>query len=255
MDSPTEMPSILVLWDVDHTLIENGGVSKEVYAVAFEILTGRPVAELVETDGRTDPSIMGDLLAHHGSSLSYDEGVRDALVDALKSKVDQLRERGHALPGAAAALEALRGVSHVVQSVLTGNIQPNAVVKLATFGLDRFVDFEVGGYGSDDSVRWRLVRIAQLRAEAKYPDRQFARSNTVVIGDTPRDVQTGLKGGARVIAVASGPSGTAELRAAGADVVLEDLVDTAALLRAVLGGQAASPEADSAGAAVLPSPE
>ncbi len=100
--------------------------------------------------------------------------------------------------------------------------------------------------GSDDSVRWRLVRIAQLRAEAKYPGRQFARSNTVVIGDTPRDVLTGLKGGARVIAVATGSSSAAELRAAGADVVLADLVDTAALLRAVLEAQPASSEADSA---------
>jgi phosphoglycolate phosphatase len=246
MDSPTNRPSILVLWDVDHTLIENGGVSKEVYAAAFEFLTGRPVTELVETDGRTDPIIMGDLLAHHGSSLSYDERVREALVEALKSKIDQLWERGHALPGAVAALEALKRESNVVQAVLTGNIQPNAVVKLAAFGLDRFVDFEVGGYGSDDSVRWRLVRIAQLRAEAKYPGRQFARSNTVVIGDTPRDVQTGLKGGARVIAVATGSSSAAELSAAGADVVLPDLVDTAALLRAVLEGHPASPEADSA---------
>jgi phosphoglycolate phosphatase len=246
MENPTDMPMILVLWDVDHTLIENGGVSKEVYAAAFEILTGRPVTEPVETDGRTDPSIMGDLLARHGSSLSYDDRVREALVNALKSRIDKLRERGQALPGAAAALEALKGESHVVQTVLTGNIQPNAVVKLTAFGLDRFVDFEVGGYGSDDSVRWRLVRIAQVRAEAKYSGRQFARSNTVVIGDTPRDVQTGLKGGARVIAVATGSSSTAELRAAGADVVLADLVDTDALLRAVLEAPPASAETDSA---------
>lgn len=236
----------LVLWDIDHTLIENGGVSKEVYSTVFEMLTGRPVTEPVETDGRTDPSIMSDLLARHGSSLSYNERVREALIDALNSKVDRLRERGHTLPGAAAALEALKREPHVVQTVLTGNIKPNAVVKLSVFGLDRFLDLDVGGYGSDDSVRWRLVRIAQLRAEAKYPSRQFARSNTVVIGDTPRDVQTGLKGGARVIAVATGSSSTAELRAAGADVVLADLVDTGALLRAVLEDQPASAEADSA---------
>jgi hypothetical protein len=30
----------LVLWDVDHTLIENAGVSKEIYATAFHALTG-----------------------------------------------------------------------------------------------------------------------------------------------------------------------------------------------------------------------
>ena len=30
----------LVLWDVDHTLIENAGVSKAIYADAFQQLTG-----------------------------------------------------------------------------------------------------------------------------------------------------------------------------------------------------------------------
>ena len=32
---------VLLLWDVDHTLIENSGVSKAVYARAFEMMTGR----------------------------------------------------------------------------------------------------------------------------------------------------------------------------------------------------------------------
>ena len=35
------MSSILVLWDIDHTLIENHGVNKETYALAFRLLTER----------------------------------------------------------------------------------------------------------------------------------------------------------------------------------------------------------------------
>jgi hypothetical protein len=31
---------VLLLWDVDHTLIENSGVSKAVYARAFELMAG-----------------------------------------------------------------------------------------------------------------------------------------------------------------------------------------------------------------------
>jgi hypothetical protein len=53
----------LLLWDIDHTLIENAGVSKENYALAFEILTGRAPARTARTDGRTDVVIMSDLLS------------------------------------------------------------------------------------------------------------------------------------------------------------------------------------------------
>ena len=69
--------------------------------------------------------------------------------------------KGHAMPGAADALAALAAIPGVVQSVLTGNVAPNAALKLATFGLDRFINFEAGAYGSDDSDRPALVRLAR----------------------------------------------------------------------------------------------
>jgi phosphoglycolate phosphatase len=49
---------VLLLWDVDHTLIENSGVSKAVYAEAFRQLTGRAALVQPSTDGRTDPEIV-----------------------------------------------------------------------------------------------------------------------------------------------------------------------------------------------------
>src|SRR5947209_740226 len=57
---------VLVLWDVDHTLIENSGVSKENYAKAFEIVTGRSANYPAQTDGRTDPEIVRNMLVVHG---------------------------------------------------------------------------------------------------------------------------------------------------------------------------------------------
>jgi phosphoglycolate phosphatase-like HAD superfamily hydrolase len=56
----------------------------------------------------------------------------------------------------------------------------------------------------------------------------------VLVGDTPLDVAAGRAGGARVVAVATGPYSVAELRATGADAVLPNLGDTAATLAAVL---------------------
>jgi phosphoglycolate phosphatase-like HAD superfamily hydrolase len=53
----------------------------------------------------------------------------------------------------------------------------------------------------------------------------------VLVGDTPLDVAAGRDGGAFVLAVASGRATEADLRRAGADVVLPDLTDTVALLQ------------------------
>lgn len=230
----TEASEILVLWDVDHTLIENGGVSKETYAGAYELLTGQVAIHRARTDGRTDPAVMRDLLDQHGIEMTDAHAATlDAVLErSLQSRREELRRRGYALPGAREAIAALGNLSGIVQTVLTGNIKPNAFIKVATFGLDSGLDFEVGGYGSDDSVRANLVGVARRRAGVKY-GASFDESTTVLIGDTVRDVRAGKGGGAYVIAVASGIDTVQELESEGADVTLPNLVDTAALVDAV----------------------
>jgi phosphoglycolate phosphatase len=119
------LPKTLILWDIDHTLIENGGVSKETYAAAFELLTGRAPSVCPVTDGRTDFEIMHDLLS--ANSVDAEEYVAIAqfegvLVEAMERNVWQLPQRGHVLPGVVEALTVLSAVPTVVQSVLTGNI-------------------------------------------------------------------------------------------------------------------------------------
>jgi len=227
------MRSLLVLWDIDHTLIENYGVNKEIYALAFEILTGQRPELPARTNGRTEPEIMRDMFLAHGIDPTPDYSrTFAALESATSSKAGELRERGHELPGARSALTALRSSAGVVQSVLSGNIRPNAFTKLATFNLDEFIDFEVGGYGSDDEMRANLVGVAQERATTKYGVR-FDKENTLLIGDTPRDVQAGRNGGAHVVAVATGSDAIEVLQAEGADIVLPDLRDTGAVVAAV----------------------
>ncbi|MGW0562181.1 HAD family hydrolase [Streptomyces sp. NPDC003016] len=222
----------LVLWDIDHTLIVSGPAGPSAYPRAFAQLTGAPPMTTVETHGRTELEIMRDLLGRHGDTEATDEEITAAVVQALRSLATELREHGRVLPGAVDALTALRGRPHVVQSLLTGNLRPNADLKLRTFHLHPYVDFEAGGYGSDDTVRSRLVRVAQERARARYGG-AFDRNNTVLIGDTVRDVRAGREGGAGVIGVATGDTTAQELWGAGADAVLADLRDTAAVVAAV----------------------
>ncbi|MGH3645708.1 MAG: HAD family hydrolase [Micromonosporaceae bacterium] len=224
----------LVLWDIDHTLIENGGVSKETYAAAYEILTGASPKHRPQTDGRTDPAIMRDLFASHNTDFtgSDDKDLFPALIQAMRANRDALATRGYPLPGAEEVLRALQADASIVQSVLTGNIVENAMAKLQPFGLHKYVDFDVGGYVSDESDRERLVPVAQRRASKKYGC-DFSRDSTVLVGDTPRDVSAAVDGGAQVIAVATGIYTEDTLRDAGADATLPELTDLDSFLRAL----------------------
>jgi len=91
----------------------------------------------------------------------------------------------------------------------------------------------VGAYGTDDEIRAHLVPVAWRRAAQKYQV-PFSAHATVLIGDSPSDVQTALDSGARIIAVASGKSTPDDLQRVGAAVVLPNLLDTQAVVKTVL---------------------
>jgi phosphoglycolate phosphatase len=107
------------------------------------------------------------------------------------------------------------------------------MLKLHAFGLDGFVDFDIGGYGSEAYPKGTLLRVARQRAAEKHGV-PFGEDVTVYVADSPRDVDAARIGGARSLAVASGRASAAELRDAGADAVLPDLTDTAGLTALIM---------------------
>jgi phosphoglycolate phosphatase-like HAD superfamily hydrolase len=212
-------------------------VTRAAYAEAFAAVTGRPLVQLPQMVGKTEPEIFFDALGRNGVSLRAD-GESERLLapfgaefaTRLAARRDQLTAQGMLLPGAAEAIAAVAGLGGVVQSVLTGSSRPNASLKLRAFGLDRHLDLAVGGFaGSEPYPLGALLRATRLRAEEKYPV-SFAERLTVYIGDSPRDVEAARNGGAMSVAVASGRASSAELRDAGADLVLPDLIDSEPLL-------------------------
>ncbi|MFI6540846.1 HAD family hydrolase [Nonomuraea sp. NPDC050547] len=223
-----------MLWDIDHTLIETGGVGREVFAAAFEQTTGVPMKEMADPSGRTELVIFGETLDLHGIPRSDEHFQRFIELQArgYGERAHEMRLRGRVLPGAATALEYVGRIPGVVQSVLTGNTRVSAEAKLRIFSLSHLVDLEIGSYGEDDPVRAKLVSIAQDRAQRKL-GHSFTRETTILIGDTPQDVIAGHQGGAHVIAVASGKSTGTDLKDAGAESVMLDLTDGVALVRAI----------------------
>jgi phosphoglycolate phosphatase len=224
----------LVLWDVDGTLVDTAGYGRDAFADAFEAVFGHRPAGNVPMPGRTDHEIAMALLERNGlgSGEEHLPRIWEALADALRARQADIGADGRVLPGARDALAALDRRDGLLQSLLTGNIEANAAAKLAAFGLERYVDLEIGGYGSDRAARSELVAVACERASDKH-GREIAPGDTVMVGDTPLDVAAAREGGARAVAVASGPFGEAELREAGAEVVLPDLRDTGAVLWAI----------------------
>ena len=231
---------LLVLWDIDQTLLEARGAGRDAYAAAFHRLTGRPLDQSWQFHGRTDLAAATGVLRLHGvePTPARVRSFVELITEELHARADDMRRRGRVLPGAAAALEACRAVAGVHQSVLTGNVAAIAALKLRLFGLAEHLDLRIGAFGDDAFERIDLPPHAWQRAD-RYLGHRFTGADTVIIGDTLLDVAAGRAAGARTVAVATGPVEASALRDAGADVVLPDLADTAAVLNAIVQPSAA----------------
>ncbi|WP_053733289.1 haloacid dehalogenase-like hydrolase [Nocardia sp. NRRL S-836] len=221
-------PEVLVLWDVDNTLISARGFGGLMYREAFRTAFGRELVGAVDLGGRTELDIIAECLREQGVEHTAEASQRlaTALAGCFESRRGELTGHGEVLPGAREALEAFAADPRVHQGVLTANLASVARIKLEEFGLAHLVDWEVSAYGDDHADRAELVTFARDRARHV---RRFADDEVVLIGDTPHDVRAALVAGVRLVAVATGRSTAAQLRAAGATVVLDGLGDLAEL--------------------------
>jgi phosphoglycolate phosphatase len=221
----------LVLWDIDGTLVDSAGHGRHAFEEAFESVVGRPLAAEVEFAGRTDHQIAVAMLEAVGGADGRLAPLLEQLVPALERRKELIRSEGRAYPGVPELLRAIAARDDVAQSLLTGNLEPNAVLKLAAFDLDRWLDFGLGAYGSDPhDARSDLVAVACERAEAKLG----GPVEPVLVGDTPLDVRAARDAGARAVAVMTGFAAEEELRASEPDALLPDLSDTEGALAAII---------------------
>lgn len=226
----------LVLWDIDGTLMRGDGAVVgqflralgEVYELGDEI-------RRIEYGGKTDGQIVLETLALHeldeAAALERLPHFGERYHALVREIEHRLHESLRLLPGVKQAIEAVR-MRGAIQTLLTGNLEPIAELKLGTFGLDRMLDLSIGAYGSDDRDRLKLVPVARAKAAARYGE---AIGPVIVVGDTPRDIACGKAGGARTVAVATGHYDRPSLEVCEPDTVLDDLGDTIAAVEAILG--------------------
>jgi phosphoglycolate phosphatase-like HAD superfamily hydrolase len=240
---------LLLLFDIDGTLlIKASDAHREAIYEGLRETFGvaDPGAVWVDAAGRTDSAIARGILERAGAEASLDsepERFRTACVAAYARLCPTtLAER--VAPGIADLLDALTRPTNRPDvcarvSLVTGNYEPIARLKLARAGIGHHFAPGQGGFGSDAEDRALLPEIARWRAGSDGV--AHPREATIVIGDTPRDIACARADGVRVFAVATGPYPAAAL--AGADAVFADAAGLRARLEAEIAARATRPDA------------
>src|SRR6266850_3225947 len=122
----------LVLFDIDGTLVSDGGAAREAYAYALEAVYGyRTELRRYDFSGRTDPQITHMVLGDAGLSAEEIDAAMPRLWEHYLAALERAAPgRVRVLPGVLPLLEVLGADERVMLGLVTGNIERGARVKL-----------------------------------------------------------------------------------------------------------------------------
>jgi len=235
---PSSLPEDLriLLWDIDGTLVRSRrhGVFKD-YTTPVLMRVFGTAGRLHElpVSGMTDLQIVAEALRDEGFTAEQIRVRAPELLPLYLEELERLTGREEvycALPGVRRALEATERSTRYLNSLLTGNVEPAARLKLRLVGLDEFFRLP-GAFGEDSHDRRDLPALACERI-SRHLGLSLKPEQLVVIGDTPNDIACAKHYGARAVAVATGKTYAAEdLLPHEPDALLRDLTDTELFLR------------------------
>lgn len=186
----------------------------------------------ISIGGGLDPVIFAGALQALGidDHLPHHDAFRDRYLLELAAEIANTESARppQVLAGVTELLAALALRTDVLIGLVTGNYRAAVPIKFKPVGLDP-AQFVIGAFGDCGPTRPDLVRLARERAQA-HAGVSFEPTRTIVIGDTPRDVDCALHHGCLCLAVATGGHSEDELRRAGAQHVAADLRDPNVLL-------------------------
>ena len=221
----------IVLFDIDGTLLNSGGVGRASMQRALSEVFGSSGNPSYRYDGKTDKQIVRDTMRLEGHSDEHIDSRMDTLIDlyltGLQQGIESRKFHVRPLPGVVELLDALEARDDVVLGLLTGNVEPGARAKLTAAGIDPD-RFRINAFGSDHEHRPELPAIAQKRA-IEHLGVDITGDRLIVIGDTPADIECGRSLGAKAIGVASGHYTVEQLRAHDPYAVFASLADEGVL--------------------------
>ena len=230
---------MLLLFDIDGTLMKGAsGAHADALRQALKSVHNVDVDGIrltVSAAGRTDGEIARLYLLEAGVSAERIDARAEAVQEECcrlyaglcPTDLSSMVVRG--MPEVLASLSADDGTQ---LSLVTGNFEPVARMKLKAGGIGRWFSHGQGGFGSDSEDRTMLPPIARRRAgETAGMGTSWPRERTVVIGDTPRDIACAHADDVRCIAVTTGPHGRDDLTAA--DFIVESPAELLDAIQAV----------------------
>lgn len=215
------MHPVLLLWDIDSTLIWSGGAGEEALRQALLNDFG-VIGDLneIEIAGRTDRAIAATIVRHFNLQPNSEAEFLECYLRRLPELMSRHQAHGGVLPGVQRLLDHAHDHPEIHNALLTGNMRRGAEIKLSHYGLWKY--FEFGAFADDDIDRNKLGPIALERAR-NHLKRDFVISQTWVIGDTAHDIRCGKALGCKTLAVATGRTSVEQLSAFQPDLVLENL--------------------------------
>ena len=226
-------PHTLVLFDIDGTLVDCGKAAGKCFSAAFKEAFGVPcpIFSAEEVSGLTDTAILMEVVRRLDLRPDDFEWRRTQAFEIYaRNLANQLKlSPARELPGAGRAVEAVRSIAGCTTGLLTGSTQATAMIKLAFAGID-FKQFVCGAYSEDGELRESLPPAARARFAKLYGNEPKV---TVLVGDTPRDVQAAHATGCEFIGVTTGPYNKDALEKAGARFVLYDLAEPRSLCQLI----------------------
>ena len=213
---------MLVLFDIDGTMLSSEGVGVRSIEETCEKMFGKPCSlEGIPVGGRLDPLIWNDICEKYEieNSQELHEAFRASYTKVLLKNIVTIQVK--TLPGVQQLVDGLHAMEHVTLGLVTGNYEETGKMKVEQAGFDSSI-FAANAWGTDGKVRNDLPPVAI----AKYGE----GGPVVLIGDTIHDVTSGKSSGCKVIAVCTGSHDRATLAASDPDLLLGDLSETAAVL-------------------------
>lgn len=214
---------VVVLFDVDETLVHTGGAGARGWNAAFEKIYGLPADIGQHTSaGETDPQVARETFVGVLGREPVGDELDPIYAQYLLGVSDDIWKSAEyrMLPGADQVLQRLVDAG-VILGIVSGAMEGAARTKLMPANLNRF--FLFGAYGSDSPDRPELTRIAIEKAARLHIG--LSPEDVFVVGDTPLDVAAAHAAGAVSVGVATGKYSKAELEAADAMHVLGSLED------------------------------
>lgn len=217
----------LILFDIDGTLTRTRNGYLPFNEAIFKTFGFAGDIRTVVPDGNTDPLIVKDIFAKAAVEVTVGPAQWQQFTSQLETSYRDHVARGATvigpLPGADALLRRLALADDFHASVVTGNFEATARVKLQSAGLADYL--ARGAYASDSEHRPDLPAIAKERHE-RASGRSISPANCVIVGDTPKDLDCARANGMKCLLVGTGRYPVEELEYWRPDACLADLSDT-----------------------------